>query len=220
MSSGFLGGGIGPTAITWRSSGWWEVAGQTCVAAYQPKGAASLAASYINLANPGTYDAAPGTAPSFDTATGWTFAAASSQYLTTGIVFGVNWTILVRVGSATQSFGYLIGAQSTSAALNVGFMPYGSTSRYYVHGTQLAIAGAQTGASIMAIAGANGYLNGALEAGSMTPGAGVNRTLFIAARNTGSASNHFSGIIRAIAIYNSTLTAAQVAALTTKMAAL
>ena len=77
------------------------------------KGAASLAASYINLANPGTYDAAPGTAPSFDTATGWTFAAASSQYLTTGIVFGVNWTILVRVGSATQSFGYLIGAQST-----------------------------------------------------------------------------------------------------------
>ena len=32
--------------------------------AYQPKGAASLAASYFNLANPGTYNAAPGTAPS------------------------------------------------------------------------------------------------------------------------------------------------------------
>jgi hypothetical protein len=55
-----------------RATPWWYVAGQTCVAAYQPIGAPSLAASYVILANPGTYDAAPGVAPTFDAATGWT----------------------------------------------------------------------------------------------------------------------------------------------------
>lgn len=63
---------------------WWVVPGKTCVAAYQPIGAASLAASYVNLANPGTYDAAPGVAPTWASATGWTFNG-STQYLTTGI---------------------------------------------------------------------------------------------------------------------------------------
>ena len=52
---GCMGGG---TALSW-----WVVAGKTCVAAYEPLGAASLAASYVNLANPGTYDATPGTTP-------------------------------------------------------------------------------------------------------------------------------------------------------------
>ena len=52
---------------------WWAVAGKTCVAAYQPKGAADLAASYVNLANPGTYDAVPDSSFSFDVSIGWIF---------------------------------------------------------------------------------------------------------------------------------------------------
>lgn len=84
--SGFLGGGIGPVALKRRAAaaGWWQVAGQTCAAAYQPIGAASLAASYVNLANPGTYNAAPGVAPTL-AAGGWSFDGLT-QYLTTGIV--------------------------------------------------------------------------------------------------------------------------------------
>ena len=59
----------GPRYIMPRSAaaaaGWWVVVGKTCIAAYQPKGAASLAASYVNLQQPGTYDAAPGVAPTW-----------------------------------------------------------------------------------------------------------------------------------------------------------
>lgn len=54
------------------------------LATFQPIGAASLAASYSNLINPGTNDAAPGTAPTFNAATGWAFASASLQYLEIG----------------------------------------------------------------------------------------------------------------------------------------
>ena len=72
------------------------MAGETCIAAYQPKGAADLAASYVNLITPGTYNAAPGTAPTFDAATGWTFNG-STQYLTTGVVPASGYSMLVRV---------------------------------------------------------------------------------------------------------------------------
>lgn len=52
--------------------------------AYQPFGAASLAASYVNLITPGTNDAAPGTAPNFDASYGWDFVSASNHYLNVG----------------------------------------------------------------------------------------------------------------------------------------
>ena len=64
--------------VPWYLAG--GIAKANCIAAYQPKGAASLAASYVNLVTPGTYDAAPGTAPTFDSALGWTFDG-TSQYL-------------------------------------------------------------------------------------------------------------------------------------------
>ena len=54
---------------------WWLAGGihpSQVVAAYQPKGAASLAASYVNLANPGTNDAQVGVAPGLDSS-GWVF---------------------------------------------------------------------------------------------------------------------------------------------------
>jgi hypothetical protein len=75
-------------AVPWWLAG--GVAAANAIAVYQPKGAADLAASYVNLANPGTYDAAPGTAPTFDAATGWTFNG-STQYLTTGVTNGAAW---------------------------------------------------------------------------------------------------------------------------------
>src|SRR4030042_266315 len=64
---------------------WWLAGGisaANCLAAYQPKGAASYAASKVNLANPGTYDAVDGVAfPTWAAATGWTFNGVA-QYLT------------------------------------------------------------------------------------------------------------------------------------------
>ena len=67
--------------------GWWNLSGainsNDVVLAYQPKGAASLAESYINLVRPGTLDAAVGVAPTLD-ALGW--VSAGSARLMTGYV--------------------------------------------------------------------------------------------------------------------------------------
>lgn len=85
---------------------WWTAGGATgCVAAYQPIGAASLAASYVNLANPGTYDLAVGggaSAPAFDAATGWGFDG-TNRWLATGISPAQPLTILVRARTTDLS---------------------------------------------------------------------------------------------------------------------
>lgn len=79
------------------ASGWWDASGTIsgCVAAYQPIGAASLAASYVNLQNPGTYDLTVGSAVGFDTDYGWTFDG-TSRYLRTGITAYQPMTAIVR----------------------------------------------------------------------------------------------------------------------------
>ena len=84
--------GAAAAAVPWYLAG----GAPAPIAAYQPKGAASLAASYVNLANPGTYDAAPGVAPTHASATGWTFNG-NTQYLTTNVATsGSAWSIVLR----------------------------------------------------------------------------------------------------------------------------
>ena len=80
---------------------WWLAGGisaENCVAAYQAKGAADYAASLVNLANPGTYNAANGNSPTFNTAIGWTFDGVN-DYLVTGIVpaSDQSWSAIVRL---------------------------------------------------------------------------------------------------------------------------
>lgn len=73
------------------ASTWWDLNGTitSCVLAYQAKGAASYAASKVNLANPGTYDLVVGNVgldPIWDSAAGWTGGGTfgNSRYLKTG----------------------------------------------------------------------------------------------------------------------------------------
>ncbi len=64
-----------------------------CVFAYAPDEAGDLAESYINLAHPGTNNAAPGEAPTLNG--GWEFDG-ETQYLTTGAIpASQQWTVLV-----------------------------------------------------------------------------------------------------------------------------
>lgn len=88
---------------------WWDLNGTltSCVAAYQPKGAADYAASKVNLANPGTYDLSDGVAPNWDTGTGWGFTG--TQYLedTNYSPFIANFTLV------------FYGTYSTSATVAV-----------------------------------------------------------------------------------------------------
>jgi hypothetical protein len=208
-----------PIMLKARAAGWWLAGGATgCLAAYQPKGAASLAASYVNLVTPGTYDAAPGTAPTLD-ASGWVFVDTSTQYLTTGLTATQNWCLLARfsnVGGAAVI--YVVAGASSTGAQRFYLMPKNSTNHVYGYNTSNAVAGAQT-AGVMAVTADAGYLDGTSETAVGTLSQ-TTRAIYIGAYNNGSASYPLNGKIQALAIYNSNLSEAQVIAITAAMAAL
>lgn len=198
---------------------WWDVPGKTCVAVYQPKGAASLAASYSNLANPGTYDATVLTsAPSFNTSTGWTFN--NSAALNTGIVPLTGWSMLVRVAEANKDTDETpVGSLNIYATQRFHLTTRAGSDHAYGIGGNYAISGA-VASGVMAIAGNSGYLDGSLETASggytgndvaiVIGGVLVGTSLYAV----------YSGQIVALAIYSDTLTGGEVATVSSAMAAL
>jgi len=200
---------------------WWLSGGApTPVAVYQPKGAASLAGSYVNLANPGTYDAAPGVAPTFDAATGWTFDG-NTQYLTTGVVPTHPMSLILRFAD-----GYT-GAQASVTAgcydgkafiLETG---YGGT-RYYEYGTAYTGPGTAVASGVMCLTPTQGYLDGVADGTTMSGGTTLPaHALTIGGRNDGGAVNSlWPGSVYACAVYGISLSAAQVTAVSAAMAAL
>ena len=201
------------------AANWWEAGGATgCVAAYQPKGAASLAASYVNLANPGTHDAAPGIAPTWDTTNGWIFA--TTQYLNVALTTtNETWTLIYQFTGASVSnvFAYAVGA-SSGAAFSFCFGPNFLNGARYISGAQTITVAPNLTSGVAAVAGKSAYLNGTsqgtIPAGTSTANLGW---------SIGRVKNGSSGAAhncQAMAIYNNTLTGPQVAAISTAMAAL
>lgn len=215
------------TALSGRVSlqagdNWWEAGGATgCVAAYQPKGAASLAASYVNLANPGTYDAtAPVAAPTFDTATGWTFAHTTT-YLATGIIpSAATWTMIARTGARTQTAYHTIAEGGTGTKL-FGLWAQGTTDQvgYVNAGVANTTPMLSTSGGVLCVAGATGYRDGASEA-TITQGAVADTAVVIGKSSRYLTSHGLNGQLFAFAIYDNTLDAAEVAAVSAAMAAL
>lgn len=217
-----LGGMLTPLGVSARVvSNWWEAGGATgCIAAYQPKGAASLAASYVNLANPGTFNAAPGTAPTFNTATGWTFNG-TSQYLTTGIIpsdYAAK-SLLIQFANATAS-----GDRIPFGAFNVAGGKAFYVDLYYVgnaiyyDGTHF-LSGTIT-AGNLGVAGTAAYKNGVNQSITLS---NLNPTVaaYIGAlNNDGALYGYFAGDVIALAVYSANLTDAQMAAVAAAMAAL
>lgn len=219
---GVLGSGRGGAAAAWYLAG--GVSAANCIAAYTPKGAASLAASYDNNAAPGngladgTYDAAPGVAPSFDTATGWTMGG---KYLATGITpTDTTWSAIIRFSNATGNGNdYCLFGALTSGTRTFFIQRKTLSNHQYGNGGSLAKSGALT-QGVLAIAGSTGYLNGTSE-GTIGAGTAPAVQVYIGALNiSGSALQPTDGTIQAFAIYNATLSAAQVAAISAAMAAL
>lgn len=205
------------------SGNWWEVDGQTCVAAYQAIGAASLEASYVNLANPGTYDCtAPGTAPGFDSSYGWQFTQASSTFLNTGWTrpATMDVSVVVRVSDFSAT-GAVFGAVAYTGNRLV-FMKE-KAQHYYVNGvwSAAAVASGSPPAGVHIIARKNAYTNGSLVAHDWKDGTSALPALYIGAQNNNGTTNSYITVrTQAMAIYASVLTTDDVAALTTRMAAL
>ena len=201
---------------------WWEAGGApTPVAVYQPIGAASLAASYVNLANPGTYDAAPGVAPTWASATGWTFSAAIRTRLLTGVVPDVGtWSVFILFSDAVAG-GPALGF-NVSATCRLNIYPGLSTTRYYRNGGNFSTSGVIE-SGVMAVAGQSAYLNGSLDGALSGAQSGTPIQIWIGGYNPDAATTTgacFTGNIQAVAIYSSTLDASQVAAVSAAMAAL
>lgn len=112
-------------------------------------------------------------------------------------------------GSYGGSFGFLFDASSI----------------YYFNGSQLVITPTLI-SGVVAVAGAIGYRNGMPESGTIVNGP-ARREIYVGALNTSTGANYFqTGTIAAVAIYKPTepsttpMSAADVAALTTRMQAL
>lgn len=208
---------------------WWLAGGipqSACVAAYQAKGASSLAASYTNLANPGLYNATETTAsPGWDASTGW-YANSVNQGLNTGItpLYDQTWSLICRHASVTPSTRNCALGSYQNSGTYPGLLlgPYWEGDKIgYVNSKSTYVAPALL-TGVIAVSGNKGYRNGVLEG---TPiGTTASWTAYpislLASKATASMKNCLNGYLYAAAIYRIVLTDYQVAALTNAMNAL
>lgn len=204
---------------------WWLAGGitqSTNYTIYDPLAAADLAGSYVNLANPGTRNAAaPGNAPTWNATTGWTFAAASTQYLTTGAIVGPTHTMLIWAETITNSTGYAAGVfQNTPTFRQFGYRPDNSTTVRLEWGTGTSVPAPDLPGGVMCIAGNKAYRNGVDE--GVTIGTWANpattQHLYIGAQNqNGTPVTYFTGSVLRFALYDFVLNEAQVQAVTDAM---
>jgi hypothetical protein len=200
---------------------WWLSGGipaANCIAAYQPKGAASLAASYVNLANPGTYNAAPGVAPTWDAVNGWIFDGIS-QYLKGPIVDQLTGSFVIRFSNITNA-GY-IGGWNGTAGIRFGISPNLSAS-----GVRYRCGSYDGNVLPVALSGIfslsdKGYRNGNADTTAFTISSSFSLLCVIGALWTGAAaSNYCAEYVQAASFYSIKLSPAQEMALNTAMAAL
>lgn len=220
--------GLAVAAVTpWYLSG--GVAAANCIAAYTPKGKASLALSYNNDAAPGnglldgTYDAAPGVAPTWDAVNGWKFNG-TTQYLTTGVVPATGFSMIVRLvlDGAGENVQMIAGASNDTASGFAMRAVRSALTVVYIYGSGWTTVLA-TLSGVHAIAKQQGYFNGAPTISGGRATLTTTWPIFIAQQNVAGAvyaPYFFSGSIQALVIYNTTLTAPQVLAISTAMAAL
>jgi len=215
---------VNPNLVTpWWLSGEIAASAANCIAAYQPKGAASYAASKVNLANPGTYDLIDtGHIPAWSSLNGWLFNG--STYLDTGIIPASDWTMIVGFDFAQPMSltSWMCGVDSAGNARFYLAPTWNQTKRLYGSGGYSVKNGIYS-SGIMAIAGQQPYFNGATDGAALTAwDTTQSRPIFIGCLNqiSGSPIYYYKGNIQAISIYSVALTAPQVAALSAAMAAL
>ena len=195
----------------------WYAAGGSlaaCVRAYKPLGAANLAASYVNLVNPGTGDASLGTAPTFNAATGWTFNG-TSQYLKTGYIPGNNDSVVIaynKLSDLTATIQALFGSINSGKWFTVyGPSTYSGYGNRMASPVQFSPAGSLPDSGVAVIVPGKGYMNGELR-GDNTQADQTYRELFIGAMNNNGAADLFAAEnVAYMAIYNNlTLSTTQI----------
>jgi len=197
-----LGGGA--AAVPWYLAG--GVAAADCVGAYLAKGATSLAASYINLANPGTHDLTATSAPAFNTATGWTFSGAS-QYLISDITPEANYSAFVQFGSLVFTGVPLCNDQGLFGCYNAGGLTHFTVELYNQTNMVYYANSNSVGVTPILASGNLGftnrcYRNGTLDSGTALSAVACERPIYIGAKNlNGTPSLFVKGNISAFCIF-------------------
>jgi hypothetical protein len=206
-----------------RSTAWWQaVAGKTPIIAYAPKGAASYSNSLINLANPGTNNAAAGIAPTWNASDGWIFNG-TSQYLVTGnVTLTEHMTFVVRysnIGGTFQEFidDGAVGEYSLDLNISQSRVAAWFSGGVYYYSVINESMGSIPAMGVYAANPDGLWIDGIdCEAAIYSdPGTwSTSRSLNIG----GSPSTYyFTGDIQAVAIYDSVLSAAEIVTITDAM---
>jgi hypothetical protein len=213
--------------------GWWDLDGiiTSCIAAYQAKGAASYAASLVNLANPGTHDltvASGKSAPNWSAVYGW-YLNDGNEGLDTGIEPDgtENYTIICRFyKEPSVNYDYLVGISSPDYITSPSHLVFDTTVQkrhviyYKIGGIQKTTTNTD-GDDVLAVAG-NEYFKNGVSLGTVTvngyPGAGINsdrswKVCF-------NASDDSDWKVYAASLYSSKLLESEIAAIGTAMNAL
>lgn len=205
------------------SSSWWlsgGISAANCVAAYQAKGAADYAASKVNLNNPGTDDAiGGGSNPTWDATNGWVFTTTTVA-ISTPIHLLNGYSLIVRYSNVTNN-GALGGAYNYSGSTGgILLFPNSSSKVVYYCPNAVSVSPALT-AGVLAVAGNDCYRDGTDEGTGTGSIPDQTNHLYFGANYNGSAvTNQLAGYIQAAAVYSTTISSSQVAALVTAMNAL
>lgn len=200
---------------------WWMKSGVRPIVCYQPKGAASLSASYANLVNPGVYNAYQGgfNAPGFLSGSGWIFSGI--QYIGTGLLTssGMTWIIRIYNGVTTSGWRCAFGGQKGTAPGD-GMCFYNSTTttkHLYKNGTTALQPAGNVASGVFAATPTTAYKNGVSE-GSIDNTISTATEIFIACNNSGGSKvDLYTGDIVAVAFYNIELTPSQIMDVTVAM---
>lgn len=205
---------------------WWTVGNlipaSSCIAAWQPKGAASLTDSYINLANPGCPPVIE-VAPTFDPFIGWTFNG-STQYLLARFYTRALMSYCVRISNCATNAASrnAFGGQNNGDPYDGVCFQNTSASdvHYYANGLGLSVAGRVTEGTFAATptkAFRNGVADGVINNTMAHP----HVIIAIGAVMMGGAiSQYLNGNIIALSFYSTPLTDAQAIALSNAVALL
>jgi len=212
-----------------QASSWWLAGGispANVLVAYQPLLAADLAASYTNLANPGTNDAAPGLAPDWSSGDGWIFNGVD-QYLSTGTIsIDQNVTLIIRIADFNFSgYAYYSGASDGSASNNIYLGEYQTVPEEDIFRGAFGDATAEEDddhipSGILAINKNYLYKDGYsyISWGTVPGDFSFDLPVFIGAENDSSVPSNYANVkVLAYALYNIPLSDAQVLAITTAM---
>ena len=205
-----------------QASGPWYLSGgisaANCVWAYLPKGAADLATSYVNLANPGTYNATPRVAPSLSS--GWVFTG--TQWLTNTYKLQDTSLVIVQFNNNSGT-GYLFSQYKTTGGekIVVGIVPNLAGVVRYVNGNAYTGVAPVLNSGNLAVGNGNGYRNGIANATIANSTLTSDQNFAIGAQYPGYGPySLLSATIVAIAAYIVAPNDTQVAAVSTAMAAL